>query len=120
MSGQTVGRYQIKAELGHGGMASVLRGYDPRFKRDVAIKVLPAQFLHDPTFRARFEREAQTIAALEHPAIVPVYDYGEEEGQPYLVMRFMAGGSLSDRLTEGLLPLPAGHNHFAAHRLRAG
>ncbi len=76
------------------GMASVLRGYDPHFKRDVAVKILPAQFLHDPTFQACFKREAQTIAALEHPAIVPVYDYGKNEGQPYLVMRFIAGGSL--------------------------
>jgi serine/threonine protein kinase len=86
-------------------MASVLHGYDPHFKRDVAVKILPQQFLHDSSFRVRFEREAQTIAALEHPAIVPVYDYGDEEGQPYLVMRFMAGGSLSDRLAQGPLPL---------------
>ena len=86
-------------------MASVLHGYDPRFKRDVAIKVLPPQFLNDPTFRARFKREAQTIAAIEHPAIVPVYDYGEDQGQPYLVMRFMGGGSLADRLAQGPLSL---------------
>jgi serine/threonine protein kinase len=95
-----IGRYEIKSELGRGGMATVFRAYDPRFKRDVAIKVLPSQFLHDPTFRARFEREAQVIAAIEHPNIVPVYDYGEENEQPYLVMRFMHGGSLADLLQQ--------------------
>ena len=76
-------------------MATVFQAHDPSFKRDVAVKVLPREFLHDPTFRSRFEREAQTIAALEHPAIVPVYDFGEEAGQPYLVMRYMPGGSLA-------------------------
>jgi serine/threonine-protein kinase len=100
-----IGRYEIKSELGRGGMATVYRAHDPRFKREVAVKILPREFLHDPNFRARFEREAQTIAALEHPAIVPVYDYGEEDGQPYLVMRLMTGGSLSERLANGPLSL---------------
>ncbi len=103
---QTFGRYEIKEQLGRGGMASVFRAFDPRFKRDVAVKVLPRELLlDDPQFRARFEREAETIAALEHPAIVPVYDFGEEEGQPYLVMRLMTGGSLADRIAQG--PMPA-------------
>lgn len=66
--------------------------------------MLPPQFTHDPTFRVRFEREAQIIANLEHPAIVPVYDFGEEEAQPYLVMRYMPGGSLADLLQQGSLP----------------
>lgn len=99
------GRYQIKSEIGRGGMATVFFAYDPRFERDVAIKVLPQALLHDPQFRARFEREAKTIALLEHPAIVPVYDFGEEEGQPYIVMRYMAGGSLAERLNQGPLDL---------------
>jgi eukaryotic-like serine/threonine-protein kinase len=103
MSLETVGRYQIIAELGRGGMATVYKAYDPHFKREVAVKVLPGQLTHDPLFRTRFEREAQTIAALEHPAIVPVYDFGEEEERPYLVMRYMAGGSLSERLQQGPL-----------------
>ena len=98
---EKIGRYEIKSELGRGGMANVYRGYDPRFKREVAIKLLPHEFLRDPNFRARFEREAEVIAALEHPAIVPVYDYGEEDGQPYLVMRLMTGGSLAERLEKG-------------------
>ena len=59
-----IGRYEIRDELGRGGMATVYRGYDPQVKRFVAIKILPRELLHDPTFRARFEREAQTIAAL--------------------------------------------------------
>jgi serine/threonine-protein kinase len=84
-------------------MATVYEAYDPRFKRDVAIKMLPQEMSHDQQFRARFEREAQTVAMLEHPAIVPVYDYGEENGRLYLVMRLMSGGSLADRLNRGPL-----------------
>ncbi len=102
---ETIGRYLVQAELGRGGMATVYRAVDPRFKRDVAIKVLPRQFLHDPSFRTRFEREAQTIAALEHPAIVPVYDFGEDNEQPYLVMRLMTGGTLAEKLHLGALSL---------------
>jgi serine/threonine-protein kinase len=97
-------RYEIKSELGRGGMATVYHAFDPRFKRNVALKVLPREFLHDPTFKARFEREAQTIATLEHPAIVPVYDFGEDHGQPYLVMRLLPGGTLTNRLAIGALP----------------
>lgn len=103
---ERIGRYEIRLELGRGGMSTVYHAYDPRFKRDVAIKVLPREFLHDPLFRTRFEREAETIAALEHPAIVPVYDFGEDDGQLYLVMRYMAGGSLADRLEKGPYQLP--------------
>lgn len=105
MNPEKIGRYEIKRELGRGGMATVYEAHDPRFEREVAVKVLPREMLHDPQFRARFEREAKTIAMLEHPAIVPVYDFGEEDGQPYFVMRFMPGGSLSDRLKGGPLSL---------------
>ena len=108
-----IGRYEIISELGRGGMATVYLAHDPNFDRNVAVKVLPREYLHDPQFRARFEREAQTIAQLEHPAIVPVYDYGETEpdpvsgagGQPYIVMRLMPGGSLADHLRSGPLPV---------------
>jgi serine/threonine protein kinase len=96
---RTIGRYEIKSKIARGGMATVFHAYDPRFERDVAIKVLPAAFLHDPQFRVRFEREAKMIALLEHPAIVPVYDFGEDDGTPYIVMRYMSGGTLTDRLT---------------------
>ncbi|HRQ39072.1 MAG TPA: protein kinase [Chloroflexota bacterium] len=102
---EKINRYEIKRELGRGGMASVYEAYDPQFQRPVAVKLLPREFLHDPEFRARFTREARTIAALEHPAIVPVYDFGEEDGQPFLVMRLMTGGSLTDRLANGPLPI---------------
>src|SRR5574341_190334 len=107
-----IDRYQIKSELGRGGMATVYRAWDPRFDRDVAVKVLPKAFTHDPLFRGRFEQEAKVIASLEHAAIVPVYDVGEEADQPYLVMRYMTGGSLSARLKEA--PLSLGE---AAHLL---
>ena len=95
---EQIGRYEIRREIGRGGMATVYLAYDPRFQRQVAIKVLPRQFTHDPRYLARFEQEAQLIAKLEHPAIVPVYDFGEHEDAPYLVMRYMAGGSLRERL----------------------
>ena len=101
-----IGRYQIKAELGRGGMATVFLAHDPRFTRAVAIKLLPHELLHQPTFRARFEREAKIVAALDIPSIVPVYDYGEEDGQPYLVMRYMSGGTLAERLEKGAISLP--------------
>ncbi|MCI0394241.1 MAG: serine/threonine protein kinase [Chloroflexi bacterium] len=104
MNGQKIGRYEIKSELGRGGMATVYLAHDPSFGRNVALKVLSRQFLHDPSFRGRFEREAKTIAALEHAAIVPVYDFGYEGEQPFLVMRHMPGGSLLDRMRAGPLP----------------
>jgi predicted Ser/Thr protein kinase len=99
------GRYQIKTEIGRGGMAVVYHAFDPRFGREVAIKVLPQQFLFDPQFRERFEREAKTVAMLEHDAIVPVYDFGEQNDQPFIVMRYMAGGSLEQRLRRGPMSL---------------
>ena len=98
-------RYQIKSQLGQSGIATVYRAYDPNFGREVAIKVLRAQFLHDATFLARFRREARTIAPLVHRAIVPLYDFGQENGQPFIVMRLMRGGSLADRLAQGVLSL---------------
>jgi formylglycine-generating enzyme required for sulfatase activity len=93
-----IGRYEIRREVGRGGMGIVYLAYDPRFRRHVAVKVLPRQFTQDPKYLARFEQEARTIGALEHPAIIPVYDFGETNDAPYLVMRYMAGGSLRDLL----------------------
>ncbi|MBI2330624.1 MAG: serine/threonine-protein kinase, partial [Chloroflexi bacterium] len=96
---EKIGRYEIKGELGRGGFATVYRAYDPRFEREVAIKFLPPELIHsDPQFRLRFQREAKIIAKLEHPSIVPVYDVGEENNQPYFVMRYMSGGSLAERI----------------------
>lgn len=102
-AGQAIGRYEIIKEIGRGGMAVVYLALDPYMQRQVAIKVLPRQFTFESQFRERFMREAQMIAALEHPAIVPVYDFGEHDDQPFLVMRYMAGGSLRQRLN-GSLP----------------
>jgi len=96
-----IGRYEIKKELGRGGMATVYRAFDPSFDRDVAIKVLPRELLHNPQFSDRFQREVKTIAQLEHPAIVAVYDVGEHEGIPFFVMRYMPGGSLTDMIKQG-------------------
>jgi serine/threonine protein kinase len=106
MAPEKIGRYEIRAELGRGGMATVYHGYDPRFEREVAVKVLPSELLHsDPQFKLRFEREAKIIAQLEHPSIVPVYDVGDEGGQPYFVMRYMNGGSLSERIKEKVMSI---------------
>jgi serine/threonine protein kinase len=116
MIASNIGRYEVKYEIAQGGMATVYHAYDPRFERDVAIKVLPTALLHDPQFRVRFEREAKMIALLEHPAIVPVYDFGEESGQPYIVMRYMSGGSLTDRLKDGALSLEETSQMFTSNR----
>ncbi len=86
-------------------MATVYRAYDPSFDREVAIKVLPRELQHDPQFHDRFKREIKTIASLEHPAIVPVYDVGEDDGVPYFVMRYMTGGSLSNWIEKGKFSL---------------
>lgn len=105
MSPDKVGRYKIKSELGRGGMATVYRAYDPSFNREVAVKVLPREMLHNLLTRSRFKRELKLIAALEHPAIVPVYDVGEDDSQPFFVMRYMSGGSLTEMIRQGKFSL---------------
>jgi serine/threonine protein kinase len=99
--GTIIGGYQILEEIGQGGMATVYRAHQISMDRDVAIKVLPPQFLHHSTSLDRFKQEASIVARLEHRAIVPVHDYGEYEGIPYIVMRYMDGGSVDDLLEEG-------------------
>ncbi len=99
--GATVGGYAIRDEIGRGGMATVYRAHQLSMDRDVALKVLPSQFLNQPTSLDRFKQEASIVARLEHRAIVPVHDYGEFEGVPYLVMRYMDGGSVDDLLAVG-------------------
>ena len=104
------GRYELGELLGYGGMAEVHRGRDVRLGRDVAIKVLRADLARDPSFLARFRREAQSAAGLNHPSIVSVYDTGEDVGaegttQPYIVMEYVEGRTLRDILkAEGRLP----------------
>jgi serine/threonine protein kinase len=96
-----IGRYEVEDELGTGGMAVVYRARDPYMQRQVAIKVLAYQLTSDTLYQEYFQREAEVIAALEHPCIVPVFDFGRHGNQPYIVMRYMAGGSLQDRLDGG-------------------
>lgn len=96
--GQTFKQYEIQSVLGHGGMSTVYRAYQPGVNRMVAIKILPHELLKDASFLERFKQEARIIAQLEHFHIVPLYDVGEWEGIPYMVMRYMPGGSLADML----------------------
>lgn len=95
--GESLGRYQITAQLGTGGMATVYKAYDTRLERYVAIKVIRSEHKQDEGFLKRFEREAKTLAQLSHPNIVKVLDYGEYEGAPYLVMEYVGGGTLKKK-----------------------
>jgi WD40 repeat protein/serine/threonine protein kinase len=97
--------YELREELGHGSFGVVHRAFQPAIGRDVAIKVIPAQYADEPGFIRRFETEAQTIARLEHPQIVPLYDYWREPGNAYLVMRYLRGGNLKAALEQGTWPL---------------
>src|ERR1700722_17961716 len=103
-SGSRVGPYEIVAPAGAGGMGEVYRARDSRLNRDVAIKVLPAAFARDPDRLRRFQQEAQAVAALNHPNILAVHDFGEHDGSPYLVTEFLEGETLRGRLNSGALP----------------
>jgi hypothetical protein len=98
LSGKQLGPYQIVAPLGEGGMAAVYRAYQPSMDRYVALKILPRYFASDPEFIGRFEREAKVIAKFQHPHILPVFDYGQEDGYTYIVMPFVEGGTLANLL----------------------
>lgn len=103
---ERIGRYKVIEEIARGGMAAVLLAEDPIIRRKVAIKVLAAQMLDiDPNFYDRFQQEAETIASLEHSAVIPIYDFGHQADISYIVMRYMPGGTLEDRLKDGMLPL---------------
>ncbi|MBN8638393.1 MAG: serine/threonine protein kinase, partial [Anaerolineae bacterium] len=102
---EQVGAYEINAVVGRGGMATVYKAYHRRLNRYVAIKMIHQGMHNDPAFRGRFEREAQIVAQLEHPHIVPVYDFSEHEGNPYLVMKYIEGRSLKDILSAGALAI---------------
>ena len=103
--GTRLGPYQILAPIGAGGMGEVYRATDTRLERTVAIKVLPAHVASDPERKQRFEREAKTVAALSHPHICPVFDVGREGETDFLVMEYLEGETLADRLSKGALPL---------------
>jgi len=102
MSVETIaeGRYRVEDSLGHGGMASVYRAHDGELDRPVAIKILADNLASDPNFRERFLREARMAARLSHPNIVQVYDAGEDDGRPYIVMEYVEGPTLADELRD--------------------
>ncbi|MFN3741694.1 MAG: WD40 repeat domain-containing serine/threonine protein kinase, partial [Anaerolineales bacterium] len=107
--GQSLGRYHILERLGEGGMATVYKAYDTRLERDVAVKVLRTEQFAPAVLERilkRFEREAKALARLTHPNIVPIIDYGEHDGAPYLVMPYFPGGTLKQRLKDLGKPIP--------------
>jgi len=102
-AGKKLGAYEIVEHLGSGGMGVVYRARDPKFRRDVAIKVLPADFAKDPDRLQRFEQEAQAIGILNHPNILSVYDTGMADGSPYLISEYVEGETLREKLASGAL-----------------
>lgn len=98
-------QYHIIEMLGKGGMATVYKAIQTSVNRQVAVKILPQTLLHDENFMKRFRQEAEVIARLEHFHILPIYDYGEHDGMPYIVMRYLEGGTLQDRIKR-YSPLP--------------
>src|SRR4026209_1413142 len=98
-AGSRLGAYEIIGPLGAGGMGEVYRARDTRLDRTVAIKVLSASLASDPQFRDRFDREARTISQLTHPHICTLYDVGRHEDTAYLVLEFLEGETLADRLS---------------------
>ena len=103
--GTRLGPYEVLAPLGAGGMGEVHRARDTRLDRTVAVKILPPRFADDPEAKQRFDREARAISSLNHPNICTLYDVGHQDGIDYLVMEFLEGQTLGDRLMKGPLPL---------------
>src|SRR5207253_4235302 len=104
-AGTRLGPYEISSPLGAGGMGEVYRARDTRLDRTVAVKVLPAQLASNPERRARFEREARAISSLNHAHICVLHDVGHQDGIDFLVMEYLEGETLADRLKKGALPL---------------
>jgi len=104
-SGTKLGPYEVVAPAGAGGMGEVYRARDTRLNRDVAVKILPAAFSRDPERMRRFQQEAQAVAALNHPSILAIHDFGEHDGSPYIVVEFLEGETLRQRLGAGALPV---------------
>jgi Protein kinase domain len=99
MTGRLIGdRYELEDRLGHGGMATVYRAHDHKLDREVAIKLLADNFAGDEEVRRRFSREARLAAKLDHPNVVQVFDVGEDDDRPYIVMEYVEGGTVGDRL----------------------
>lgn len=106
LTGRAVRGYQLAERIGEGGFGAVYRAVQPSVDREVAVKIILPRFANAPEFIRRFEAEAQLVARLEHPFIVPLYDYWREPDAAFLIMRLMRGGSLKDLLTEGPIPIP--------------
>jgi len=102
--GIRLGPYEIVGLIGAGGMGEVYRARDTRLERTVAIKILPESLAGDPQFRERFDREARAISQLDHPHICALYDVGEADGTAFLVMQYLDGETLADRLARGPVP----------------
>ncbi|MCB9109643.1 MAG: serine/threonine protein kinase [Anaerolineales bacterium] len=100
MNASKIGRYEIESELTTGGMGVIILAKDPYIQRQVIVKILMYSRTLDEIYRDFFQNEAEVIAALEHPCIVPIYDFGWHGQQPYIVMRYMSGGSLQERLNK--------------------
>jgi len=105
LTGRAIRGYALNEKIGSGGMGAVYRAIQPIVEREVAIKIILPTYANHPDFIRRFEAEAQLVARLEHPHIVPLYDYWREPGVAYLVMRLLRGGSLHGLIQEGLLPM---------------
>jgi serine/threonine protein kinase len=103
--GQKLGHFEIVEPIGKGGMGEVYRARDTKLGRDVAIKVLPQDFLDDAERVARFEREARLLAALNHPNIATIHDIEESDNQQFLVMELVEGETLAERIARGAIPL---------------
>jgi len=103
--GQSLGPYEIVEKIGEGGMGAVYRARDTRLNRSVAIKLLPEELTAHPKLRERLTREARAISALSHPNICALYDIGHQDGFDYLVMEFLEGETLADRIARGPIPL---------------
>ncbi|HEV8609731.1 MAG TPA: protein kinase [Thermoanaerobaculia bacterium] len=130
LPGTRLGTYEVIGPLGAGGMGEVYRARDTKLDRDVAIKVLPERLAADSAALARFEREAKTVAALSHPNLLGIYDFGQQDGVTYAVTELLSGETLRDKLAAGPIPrrkaieyalqiargLGAAHEHGVAHR----
>src|SRR5262245_45979136 len=104
-SGSRLGPYEIQSAIGAGGMGEVYKARDTKLNRDVALKILPAEFALDPDRLARFKREAQVLAALNHPNIAHIHGYEDSDDVHALVMELVDGPTLADRIGEGPMPL---------------
>jgi serine/threonine protein kinase len=118
--GTTLGHFEIVSAIGAGGMGEVYKARDTRLDRTVAIKVLPEHVASDPDLKQRFEREAKTISSLNHPHICTLHDIGSQDGIDFLVMEYLEGDTLAQRLEQGALAAGSGAEGRHRDRGRAG